>query len=101
MGASRNSNHRHDEPCSKTVLGFGAAGASITFYTPEKKDATKVNAWILSSEEFDGVVDLDAVVRDPSHPRNCSRITQWRPPASQQCRLPRRGAIPLALFQSH
>ena len=28
----------------------------------------KVNEWILSSGEFDGVVDFDAVLRDPSHP---------------------------------
>jgi lysophospholipase L1-like esterase len=28
----------------------------------------KVNAWIRSSGEFDGVVDFDAVVRDPYHP---------------------------------
>jgi lysophospholipase L1-like esterase len=30
---------------------------------------TKVNAWILGQiREFDGVVDFDAVLRDPSHP---------------------------------
>jgi lysophospholipase L1-like esterase len=40
------------------------------FYTPEKDAVrTKVNAWILSQKrEFDGVVDFDAVLRDPTHP---------------------------------
>ena len=28
----------------------------------------KVNDWIRSSGEFDGVVDLDRVLRDPAHP---------------------------------
>jgi lysophospholipase L1-like esterase len=39
------------------------------FYTPEK-DAVreKVNSWILGAKhEFDGVVDFDSVLRDPSH----------------------------------
>ena len=41
----------------------------ITFFTPEKeKERQKVNTWILTSGEFDGVIDFDAVVRDPSHP---------------------------------
>lgn len=38
-------------------------------YTPEKeKVREEVNAWIRSSGEFDGVIDFDAAVRDPSHP---------------------------------
>jgi lysophospholipase L1-like esterase len=42
---------------------------TIRFYTPEKeKVRQEVNAWIRSSSEFDGVIDFDAVVRDPSHP---------------------------------
>jgi lysophospholipase L1-like esterase len=41
----------------------------VTFYTPEKEAVRrKVNEWILTSGEFDGVIDFDAVVRDPSHP---------------------------------
>ena len=41
----------------------------VTFYTPEKEMVRqKVNAWILNGGEFDAVVDLDAVLRDPSHP---------------------------------
>jgi lysophospholipase L1-like esterase len=41
----------------------------VTFYTPEKERVRqKVNDWIRGGGEFDGVVDLDAVLRDPSHP---------------------------------
>ncbi len=39
------------------------------FYNPEKEHVREeVNAWILSSGEFDGVIDFDQAVRDPSHP---------------------------------
>jgi lysophospholipase L1-like esterase len=45
------------------------ASPKVTFYTPEKESVRqKVNAWILSSGEFDAAVDFDAVVRDPGHP---------------------------------
>ncbi len=41
----------------------------VTFYTPGKEMVRqKVNAWIRSSGEFDGVIDFDEAVRDPSHP---------------------------------
>jgi len=44
-------------------------GLVAAFYTPEREAVRqKVNDWIRSSGEFDGVVDLDAVLRDPSHP---------------------------------
>jgi lysophospholipase L1-like esterase len=44
-------------------------GLVTAFYTPERETVRqKVNDWIRSSGEFDGVVDLDAVLRDPSHP---------------------------------
>lgn len=39
------------------------------YYTPQKEQVRQtVNAWIRSSGVFDAVVDLDAVLRDPSHP---------------------------------
>jgi lysophospholipase L1-like esterase len=39
------------------------------FYSPEKeKIRQEVNEWIRHGGEFDGVIDLDAVVRDPDHP---------------------------------
>lgn len=41
----------------------------VTFYTPEKEAVRqKLNQWILTSGEFDGIIDFDAVVRDPAHP---------------------------------
>src|SRR5262245_3833715 len=44
-------------------------GLVTAFYTPEREAVRqKVNDWIRVSGEFDGVVDLDAVLRDPSHP---------------------------------
>jgi lysophospholipase L1-like esterase len=40
----------------------------VTFYTPEREAVRQeVNAWIRSGA-FDGVVDFDAVLRDPSRP---------------------------------
>ena len=49
-------------------------GLVTAFYTPGREAVRqKVNDWIRSSDEFDGVVDLDAVLRDPSRP------TQLRP----------------------
>ena len=41
----------------------------IHFYTPEKEEARQeVNQWVRTSGEFDGVIDFDAVLRDPEHP---------------------------------
>ena len=40
-----------------------------SFFTPEREAIRqKVNNWILSSGEFDAVVDLDKVLRDPARP---------------------------------
>jgi len=40
-----------------------------SFFTPEREAIRqKVNTWILSSGEFDAVVDLDKVLRDPARP---------------------------------
>jgi lysophospholipase L1-like esterase len=45
------------------------AALKVTFFTPEKEIVRQeVNRWTLSSGEFDGVIDFDALVRDPSHP---------------------------------
>jgi lysophospholipase L1-like esterase len=45
-------------------------GVDIPGYYSEAKEATRqaVNKWIRTSGEFDGVIDFDAVVRDPGHP---------------------------------
>jgi len=71
------------------------------FYTPEKeKTRQAVNDWIRRSGEFDGVIDLDEVVRDPSRP------TQLLPaydsgdhlhPNNAGC-IAEGNAFPLALF---
>jgi lysophospholipase L1-like esterase len=49
-------------------------GATIPGYYSEMKDAArqKVNQWIRSSGAFDGVIDFDQVLRDPSHPSRLS-----------------------------
>jgi len=76
-------------------------GLVVAFYTSERETVRqKVNDWIRSSGEFDGVVDLDGVLRDPSHP------TQLLPeydsgdhlhPNNAGC-IAEGNAIPLALF---
>ena len=39
------------------------------FYSPgNEKTRQEVNAWIRTCGEFDGVIDFDEAVRDPSHP---------------------------------
>jgi lysophospholipase L1-like esterase len=45
-------------------------GVVIPGYHTEEKEHTRqtVNHWIRTSREFDGVIDFDAVVRDPDHP---------------------------------
>jgi len=76
-------------------------GLVAAFYSSERETVRqKVNDWIRSSGEFDGVVDLDAFVRDPSHP------TQLLPaydsgdhlhPNNAGC-IAEGNAFPLALF---
>lgn len=55
-----------------TLTPFEAsfAGAPLqTFYSPEKEKMRQaVNEWIRQSGAYDGVIDFDAVVRDPQHP---------------------------------
>jgi lysophospholipase L1-like esterase len=91
-------------PFENSFLDLGPSTPRITFYTPEKESVRQqVNTWILRSGEFDGVVDLDSVLRDPDHP------TQLLPsydsgdhlhPNNAGCRA-EGDAIRLALFESH
>jgi lysophospholipase L1-like esterase len=91
-------------PFENSFLDLGPPVPPITFYTSQKESVReKVNAWILNSGEFDGAVDLDAVLRDPNHP------TQLLPsydsgdhlhPNNAGCRA-EGNAIPLALFEGH
>jgi lysophospholipase L1-like esterase len=45
-------------------------GVVVSGYHSEDKEHTRqtVNHWIRTSRDFDGVIDFDAVVRDPDHP---------------------------------
>lgn len=45
-------------------------GVDMPGYYSEAKEATRqtVNKWIRTSHAFDGVIDFDAVLRDPDHP---------------------------------
>ena len=45
-------------------------GVDIPGYYSEAKESARqaVNKWIRTSREFDGVIDFDAVLRDPDHP---------------------------------
>jgi lysophospholipase L1-like esterase len=57
------------------AAGLTVIGGTITpfegavYYTDAgEADRVTVNEWIRSSGEFDGVVDFDAVLRDPAEP---------------------------------
>lgn len=85
-----------------SFLALAPPTPTITFFTLEKESVRqKVNDWIRTSGEFDGVVDLDEVLRDPSHP------TRLLPsydsgdhlhPNNAGC-LAEGNAFPLALFE--
>lgn len=72
------------------------------FYSPEMEHVRQeINAWIRGSGEFDGVIDFDQAVRDPSHP------TQILPSydsgdhlhVNDAGNVAQGNAIPLALFK--
>src|SRR5690348_2794618 len=74
------------------------------FYSSKnEKIRQEVNAWIRTSGEFDGVIDFDEAVRDPSHP------TQILPAydsgdhlhVNNTGNVAQANAIPLSLFQNH
>jgi lysophospholipase L1-like esterase len=60
------------------IKGIAVFGGTLTpfentvfpgYYTPAKEAVRQaVNNWIRSSDEFDGVIDFERAVRDPSHP---------------------------------
>jgi len=80
-----------------------APAPPITFFNVEKESVRqKVNQWILNSGEFDNVVDLDAVLRDPSHPKQLLPSYDSGDhlhPNNAGCRA-ERNAIPLTLFEN-
>jgi lysophospholipase L1-like esterase len=79
-------------------------GLVAAFFTAEREATRqKVNDWILKRGEFDAVVDLDKVLRDPNHP------TQLLPaydsgdhlhPNDAGC-VAEANAIPLSFFEGH
>jgi lysophospholipase L1-like esterase len=76
---------------------------AVTFYTPERELARqKVNAWILSGAAFDGVVDFDKAVRDPSHPAQLlpAYDSDDHLHANDAGYIATGNAIPLSLFDS-
>jgi len=79
-------------------------GLVAAFYTPEREAVRqKVNDWIRSSGEFDGMVDLDAVVRDPSHPKQLLPAYDSGDhlhPNNAGCTA-EGNAFPLTLFEGH
>jgi lysophospholipase L1-like esterase len=63
--------------------GIAVFGATLTpfagahYYSPEGEQKRRtVNEWIRSSGEFDGVIDFDAVLRDPAHPARVQQSLQ-------------------------
>lgn len=54
-----------------TILPYEGAG----YFTPDGDvDRMKVNDWIRTSGKFDGVIDLDAVTRDPKSPSHLGAL---------------------------
>jgi lysophospholipase L1-like esterase len=50
-----------------TIMPF--SGDTFGFFTPEREAKRQaVNAWIRTGGEYDGVIDFDAVMRDPAEP---------------------------------
>jgi len=52
-----------------TIGPFENASYGNGYFTAQKEAVRQqVNAWLRSAGEFDGIIDLDAVLRDPEHP---------------------------------
>jgi len=79
-------------------------GLVTAFYTSEREAMRqKVNDWIRNSGEFDGVVDLDAILRDPSHPTQLLAAYDSGDhlhPNNAGC-IAEGNAVPIALFEGH
>jgi lysophospholipase L1-like esterase len=80
-----------------TILPYG--GASY-FAPPGEAVRTAVNTWIRTFHEFDGVIDLDAAIRDPARPERMRAELQsgdWLHPNDAGYRV-MGDAVDLALF---
>jgi lysophospholipase L1-like esterase len=62
--------HRHHTKIYlATLTPFEGADVGAGYYTAEKElTRQEVNAWIRASREFDGLIDVDAALKDPQHP---------------------------------
>jgi lysophospholipase L1-like esterase len=91
-------------PFEEGFLALSKSGPPVTFFTPEKEIVRqKVNDWMRSSGAFDGVVDLDQVLRDPSRPTRLLPAYDSGDhlhPNDAGCQV-EGSAIPLALFAGH
>jgi lysophospholipase L1-like esterase len=54
------------------VIGGGIIGLTSAYLLAMVGLAVELNAWIRSSGELDGVIDFDAIARDPSAPARLS-----------------------------
>jgi len=60
---------RHVRIIATTVGPFEGAKVGENYYTPEKERVRQsVNEWLRKQDLFDGMIDLDRVLRDPAHP---------------------------------
>jgi lysophospholipase L1-like esterase len=81
-----------------TILPYGGAG----YFAPQGEAVrTAVNTWIRTFHEFDGVIDLDAAIRDPAKPERMRAELQsgdWLHPNDAGYRV-MGDAVDLALFR--
>ncbi len=81
-----------------TILPYGGA----SYYTAAGEvERQKINAWIRTAHEFDGVVDFDAATRDPAKPEKMKAELQsgdWLHPDDAGYRV-MGDAIDLGLFR--
>jgi len=75
---------------------------SILFSTAENEALRQeINTWIRSTKEFDGIIDFDAAVRDPSHPTRI--LPAYDGDDHLHCNdagyIATGNAVPLSLFQ--
>jgi lysophospholipase L1-like esterase len=63
-----------------TLIPFEGANFMIPGYYSDAKEAVrqKVNQWIRSNGTFDGVIDIDNVLRDPDHPTRIAPRFVWK-----------------------
>ena len=81
-----------------TVLPYGGA---VYFSAAGEAERQKINAWIRTGHAFDGVIDFDALIRDPARPDHMKADLQsgdWLHPNDAGYRLMGE-AVDLKLFR--